>query len=411
MDKNANERGGNRAMAFLKKNHPFNNFRLAIDDPNFFFGRNELLSAIRDTPFSARIILGGRRSGKTSTINAIRWTLLNKESSAFPVIIDLQQEQPKSLDYLRYIMISRLKNLNKYWGKVGVLKKNRIFHRLLRRISNGEIGFGPIKWNVRNPEKEFRLNHEDFRHDLLGEINKLQKKAFNGVCFLVDGAEFIVRQEWANDAWSYLRSLMDSDCGLRSVLGLYLSGYRNLKEYQQKVGSPLLSISELQWLKPLEDSEIKLLIAHRCEEEGISLNEDDLNDVITMSGGHPYLTHQILNALFNCRMSNREDSVADLLHLIIKEFGRDFSKWWDEDKATYGFSEIEKTVYFAFTKTRSGTIESIAQDTRLSQGEIADALDVLLGTGVIRQFDDENYIIGSRLFEEWVIRNFRNPLN
>jgi hypothetical protein len=35
---------------------------------------------------------------------------------------------------------------------------------------------------------------------------------------------------------------------------------------------------------------------------------------------------------------------------------------------------------------------------------ITNALEVLSGTGVVRRTDDDQYQIGSRLFEEWVNR-------
>jgi hypothetical protein len=38
----------------------------------------------------------------------------------------------------------------------------------------------------------------------------------------------------------------------------------------------------------------------------------------------------------------------------------------------------------------------------LSRAKLTDALEIIAGTGVIRQLDDEDYVISSRLFEEWV---------
>jgi hypothetical protein len=33
---------------------------------------------------------------------------------------------------------------------------------------------------------------------------------------------------------------------------------------------------------------------------------------------------------------------------------------------------------------------------------VEDTLEVLAGTGVIRQLDDERYAVGAKLFEQWV---------
>ena len=87
-------------------------FRLPITESRYFFGRSDLLSAVQRSPFQVRILLGGRRLGKTSTLYAIRDRLLNASERepyrAFPVLFNLQQEQPESLDNLRYLLIARL---------------------------------------------------------------------------------------------------------------------------------------------------------------------------------------------------------------------------------------------------------------------------------------------------------------
>ncbi|MEG4288595.1 hypothetical protein Q5692_07210 [Microcoleus sp. C2C3] len=69
-------------------------FRLPIDESNYFFGCSHLLSEIERTPFRVRIILGGRRLGKTSTLNAVKRNFLGvrkDERQAFPVLFNLQQ--------------------------------------------------------------------------------------------------------------------------------------------------------------------------------------------------------------------------------------------------------------------------------------------------------------------------------
>ena len=81
---------------------PFDNYRVAITDPSHFFGRSQLINTMLKSPFQVRILLGGRRLGKTSALRAVEWNLLNPSSNyprrAFPVLINLQLEQPKDLD-------------------------------------------------------------------------------------------------------------------------------------------------------------------------------------------------------------------------------------------------------------------------------------------------------------------------
>jgi hypothetical protein len=386
-------------------------FRLPIDEYNYFFGRSHLLSEIERYPFRVRIILGGRRLGKTSTLNAVKRNLLGvskDERQAFPVLFNLQQERPKSLEQFRYLLIARLQEAfaEYYAGNQANWKKT--YRRFLRQIPGGSLDLGlpkfGLKLNVTNPDSDRSLIHEDFRQDLLKIIKQLQQKQFTGVCFLLDGSEFIVSQDWANDAWSYLRALKDTDTALKPFVGFILSGYRDLKDYQQAVGSPLLNIAEVEWLGTLTESETRSLIAYRSQEEKILLTEAEVDRVIEWAGCHPYLTQQLLNEIFdNSPQKKIQFSDNFMLHLI-RQHDRDFSVWWDEDKRTYGFGQTEQTVYLALLDRREGTAETLLQTTNLSFGEVADSLEVLAGTGVIQNLGDERYKMGAKLFEQWVVQ-------
>lgn len=386
-------------------------FRLPIDEYNYFFGRSNLLSEIERAPFRVRIILGGRRLGKTSTLNAVKrnlWGASKDERQAFPVLFNLQQERPKSLEQFRYLLIARLQEAfaEYYAGNQANWKKT--YRRFLRQIPGGSLDLGlpkfGLKLNVTNPDCDRSLIHEDFRQDLLKIIKQLQQKQFTGVCFLLDGSEFIVSQDWANDAWSYLRALKDTDTALKPFVGFILSGYRDLKDYQQAVGSPLLNIAEVEWLGTLTESETISLIAYRSQEEKVLLTETEVERVIEWAGCHPYLTQQILNEIFdNSPQEKVQFSDKFMLHLI-RQHDRDFSAWWDEDKRTYGFGQTEQTVYLALLDRREGTAETLMQTTNFSFGEVADSLEVLAGTGVIQNLGGERYKMGAKLFEQWVVQ-------
>jgi hypothetical protein len=386
-------------------------YRLPIDESNYFFGRSPLLSEIERAPFRVRIILGGRRLGKTSTLNAVKGNLLGvskDQRQAFPVLFNLQQERPKSLEQFRYLLIARLQEAlaEYYTGNQANWKKT--YRRFLRQIPGGSLDLGlpkfGLKLNVTNPDCDRTLIHEDFRQDLLKIIKQLQQKQFTGVCFLLDGSEFIVSQDWANDAWSYLRALKDTDTALKPFVGFILSGYRDLKDYQQAVGSPLLNIAEVEWLGTLSESETRSLIAYRSQEEKILLTEAEVDRVIEWAGCHPYLTQQLLNEIFdNSPQEKLQYSDNFMLHLI-RQHDRDFSAWWDEDKRTYGFGKTEQTVYLALLDRREGTAETLVQITNFSFGEVADSLEVLAGSGVIQNLGDEGYKMGAKLFEQWVVQ-------
>ncbi|NEQ68023.1 MAG: TrmB family transcriptional regulator [Symploca sp. SIO2D2] len=388
---------------------PFDNFRVAITDPSHFFGRSELIDTVSKSPFQVRILLAGRRMGKTSTLRAVEWNLFNPKSSyvrrAFPVLINLQVEQPKDLDHLRYLLIARLREAIEGWKEVPLAEMRKMYREFLSQVKGGEVTFKfleqfDIKLNLTNPDSERRLNNDSFRLAFLKTLEELRNLNFHGVCFLIDGAEFIVRQRWATDAWSYLRGLKDTDTAIKPFLGLLLSGYRDLKEYQQRVGSPLLNIAEIEWLAPLSNEDTKKLIADRAEQEQVPLSEERIASVIEWLGCHPYLTQQSLNFIFDCH--HQGDSRSNLIDKMLQHHDNDFWAWWNEEQHSGCFSETERKVYRALVQHRTGDTKSLAKYTSLSRGKVAEALEVIAGTGVIQQLDDESYAISCRLFEKWV---------
>jgi hypothetical protein len=168
--------------------------------------------------------------------------------------------------------------------------------------------------------------------------------------------------------------------------------------YQQRVGSPLLNIAEIEWLAPLSEEDTKKLIGDRAEQEQISFLEQKMTSIIEWSGCHPYLIQQTLNIIFDYQT----DSCTNLINKLIQYHDKDFSSWWNEEQHSGCFGETERTVYQALVENRKGTPKTLAQYTGLSRGNVADALEVIAGTGVIRLLDEEYYAVGSQLFEEWV---------
>ena len=413
-------------MAAALSDRPFGNFRQAIADPAYHFGRDDLLAKVERSPSQVYILLGGRRMGKTSLLYALKERLLHPQISPYqvlPVLIDLRREQPDSLENLFYRLTIRLREAmaqqvashrpqrqKTVWGWLqrGFQWLRRLLQRLLRYFIGGKVSLGGIvELELTKPGKVKRLSREEFEQELLGAIAKLRQQNIEGLCFLCDGAEFIVRQDWANDTWSYFRWLKDMNTAIAPFLGLVLSGYRDLKDYQQRVGSPLLNIAEVEWLGPLPDAATRALIAHRSHTEHISLTREEVEAILTWGGGHPYLTQQTLNTIFDGRRSGQTGSCESLLHGSIRERDRDFSTWWDTDQRSYSFSATEQTVYEALRTQRQGTVETLAAPAQLSIGETADALEVLTGTGVVQRFSEEQYKIGSQLFEQWVLQERR----
>lgn len=392
--------------------YPFGDFKLGISNLDYFFGRKDIISEVLHSPFKVRVLLGGRHLGKTSVLNAIRWRLLDVDQQsrnrALPVLFNFQREQPKSLENFLYLLIDRLKETiqNPKEENGFGFDVRQSYRRFLRQISNAGVNLFGIKLNVSNPDGEQKLSNSDFRQDLKSIFAKLQNHNCQGVCFLFDGTEYLVKQDWANDACSYFRSLKDTtDAAIEPFLGLFLSGYRDVKDYHQAVSSPLFNMAEIRWLSTLTITETKELIIYRCQKENCSITEEGINEVLKWAGGHPYLTNQMLNAMFENKKRSSPLPYKGFLRSLIKEHHKkDFSPWWDENQRSYGFGETEQTIYLALIKEEKVTAESLEDKINyLSLSTIEYALEVLAGTGVIQQLDYETYTVGTKLFSQWVL--------
>ena len=216
---------------------------------------------------------------------------------------------------------------------------------------------------------------------------------------------YIVHFDWSDDAWSYFRGLTDTDTALKSLIGLIISGYRDVKDYHQKIGSALHNISDINWLTDLSEKEMRLLINHRSKLEDLSLNENEIQSIQDWSGGHPFLLHQILNTVFDDRLAGTFSSMEDLFKKLLRIdiINHTFFSWWNSEGKTDGLSNTERQIYSALMQSKKCTFEELSGSIHLSDNVIDEGLVVLKGTGLINSFNNKYYTISSKLFQAWVM--------
>jgi hypothetical protein len=171
-------------MADSLGRRPFDNFRVAITDPYYFIGRDKLLEAICWSPFQVRVLLGGRRLGKTSTLRAIEWNLLEanpgRPRTAFPVFMSLQLERPTGLDHLLYLLIARLREAVDRWQQIQYAPPEQMYQGFLvaetdREASRAFLAGLGAGVDVLAPEREGRLSPDRFRRGLLETYAELRR--------------------------------------------------------------------------------------------------------------------------------------------------------------------------------------------------------------------------------------------
>lgn len=424
---------------------PSDTFKLPITVPNLFVGRENLIRALQRYPFRLRMLLGSHRMGKTSTLRAFEWSFLNPSMGevrrAFPVFVNLQIEQPINLSNLRYVIIARLREAMYRWQQVTTAEFEEMYDQYLRQISDTQVVTDFLQSLNINPRsiQERSLLHDDFRQALVLTLEELQNtgivvqdstsnnpeasqfntgdvylhepehKKYDGICFLIDEVEFITHRDWANDAWSYIRGLLDSDARVKPFLGMVLASSR-VTAYEQAIGSPLLNIAEINWLSTLAEAEVHQLIESRIQAAQVSLTEEQVTGVLEWAGGHPYLSQQMMNALLDANLADETVSPEAIAATVLRQLDPDFSNWWNEEQRSDSFSQQDRTVYQTLTLQRQGTAERLAQQSQLSLRETIRALENLTGTGIVRELSTNSYVIGAKLFEEWVAQLNPDPI-
>jgi hypothetical protein len=384
---------------------PFSNYKSAITDPDYFDGRQDLVRDILESPLDLRILMGGRRLGKTSALHALEWSMLNPGAgtfgACFPVYINLKKERPLDLENLFYILIFRLRDAVVRWRRLGWQNLRDTYLEFLSQVAGAEAQLGPfLKLKVENPDSSRRLNKEVFERALWMAIEDLRERNRHGVCFLLDEGDYFVSKAWADEAFSYLRALKDASDPMSPFIGLVLSGYRGVKNYKQRIGSALYNIGANVWLCTLSKSETLSIIGRRTSLEGRTLAEDEIQCVLKFGGGHPFLTQQTITYLID--HPGQVDAGVSKLIGIHKQ---DFSDWWNSSGRPDGLNEADRSVYRALLKRNSATVTTIADATRLSEFEAFDCLEALAGTGVVQREDETTFRLGASLFSEWVLHS------
>lgn len=391
---------------------PFDSYSTSITDPAQFFGRGDWLEKAEANPLNVWVLLGGRRLGKTSSLRALEYRLMSRTSGgqSFPVFIALELNQPRDLDHFRFVLLDALRQAIDRWRAVdgtalatSNAQARNWYQSFLSRISEVRVTLGFIQATMKplaSPEKD-ELSDVAFREAIRRSLEELRDLGYGSVCFLLDEVEFVVRSQHANEIFSYLRGLKDSS-SLKSQLGVVLSGYRGVSEYEQKIGSKLLEISKLVWLECLTRDETRKLAEFRVTDEGVPLDQSTMDFVLNWGGLHPFLTQQILSTAFDQQRSQGRIDPESLKWELLDERQTTFQAWWNADGLTDGFRELEREVYRAIQASGQATVRELVERLGRKPLEVRNSLKLLPGTGVIRRKEGDSYQTGAFLFSEWV---------
>jgi hypothetical protein len=354
------------------------NYNLPVE-PEMFFGRHAdvaaLASKLTAAPGDSVALIGGRRMGKTSMLEALRHALetMAEETSdlLLPIFLDLSGEGIGSVqDFFRVVCEQAQAEL--------------ALALSLPSVDIGAIGAGQI------PAPAFRRLLETWGRAALEQHNCRLR-----LILLLDECEEIVEQPWAADLHAALRALLVGQ-STRSLLKVVMAGsHRFLTQVRQR-GSPLWNVLVYHMLRVLDEPATRDLIVRPTHNV---LTDDVIQVIIEQSGGQPFLTQYLVHQLWNHGLARVTPDLTRQTAAAFHHERHDFVDW------ASGLGETGLRVYSVVAaSTEPLTERDIQALLQPTPANLAQALDALCYHGVVgREADAERYRAAGAMFRTWFI--------
>ena len=141
-------------------------------------------------------------------------------------------------------------------------------------------------------------------------------------------------------------------------------------------------------------------MVRRFSQEKEPLNDVDKSFLWEYSGGYPFLLQQLINTKIDAR---REGVLGDdaLVRLALLEQNQIFRDWWNLDGKTDGLTGRERTVYQNLPDEGSVSLDELLAKLDAKLMPLMETLQILCGSGLVREAKPEQYEISSLLFRKW----------
>ncbi len=347
----------------------------AIDNPDLFFGRRDVLSSIREHLLKGRrvfVVQGASRMGKSSLL---RQLAANLPEGFFPVQVELREEDAQRLDWLLW----------------------RVADAIAKRVSRG-VGGARLEPAWADFEGHTERLLEDFwprARALLGD---------GSLVLMLDDLHCLAGTSRLLDAFvAFLTSWCDRDDDLAIVLTSNEARAEALAREHPRLFGGALSYT----LGPLSSEEATRLITWPVDGV-ITYDYGVARRLIEITSGHPYYLQLLCFEVFNrCVLAgwvNQRDVELVVEDLVAREIP-DFRQVWDDSP------QQQQAALAALVSLRGARGVATAQEVRtiltkagarVERGQVTQALEGLVTRGILERLGALSYRFRVALLRDWL---------
>ncbi|MBN2390997.1 MAG: ATP-binding protein [Anaerolineae bacterium] len=368
----------------MANTNPYN-YNLPVG-PEMFFGREadvqELLDAVTSTPGDSVALIGGRRMGKTSLLEALlrafeTQTMAAPDRLLLPIFLDLSGEWLGSvMDFFSLICTEVESTLSK--------RLSRDMPRELFLFQEG-----------RPPAPAFGKLLDGWSRAVIAQTGMRLR-----LTLLLDECERLVEQPWASDLYGALRYLLVGKT-TRALLKVVVVGSHGFLTQVRQHGSPLRNVLKYHTLRALDVQATRELVAQPTQ--GI-LPETIVTAVVEQSGGHPFFTQYLMYHLWKHGLEGASTETVEQIATQFPHERNDFHDWME------GIGIAGASAYRVLAQENALLTEAqIRVALESVPPDLMQALDALCYHGlVLRDPKKERYQVAGEMFHSWFVSNV-NP--
>lgn len=375
----------------------------------YFINRNEeltqmigLLSAVKSGSSSNVVLIGLRRTGKTSLFENIRLKLL-KDEKIVPILFNsfgISTKARFSRLFMEEVMQSYVeKTGDRLYGSrlTSFLKKG--LEDLSKRLSEVDVSVAEyIRFHAKL--KEPKVDEDELIEIAFNYPETLGRS--KDVYFVIMIDEFQDTFKWGDEFLKDVRRIIESQ--KRVAYAFSGSATTVMKNLVYRKRSPFYRQLIEVGIGKLPERLASEFVMSRFKTVGMNLSKEGLDKLMEFSSYYPDYIQRLGLRLYMIGLANKKSSMTEK---DVKEAYEEMIQQLDGEFGNYfvGFSDFEREVLIALAHGRTNP-SSIAREIRKPLTSIPQIVTRLINHGIAEKFTKGHYRIADSVFSDWVRRRY-----